>query len=295
MPHCDNCLMFYPQAMPAGCPFCDKNGFHKLPYCQFCGVQPKGVVEADPATGQPLRPNCPNCLKGPLIPSTAELKRRLKLNPAVEPFIPLPTEVATVDEDGEATTLHVDGEVLADIKLRRTHGPVELWIQSPKIETYFREIARHFGPARPGVEAGAPVACPASSGPYAGLRYYPVPTAAASFYDPTGNVSYTMRGYGADLSLPGSCLTNGRGGSVDLSFLLTAGLADGVTFKYATVVDSQTIRTCLKAVKDGVVSIYAYLMRPIEHHVLVAARTVTIGDKAAGAKAGPAAVKPVRY
>lgn len=269
MPHCETCLQFYPAAMPAGCPLCDKQGYHKKCYCQFCHTQ-VAAKEVDAATGQPLRPNCPNCGKGPLIPTSAELKRRLTLDPAVEPFVPTVDEIKAMTADGGDTTVKIDGELLAELSIRRTHGPIELFVKSPMIENYFAKLNAAFGAsAEP-----RPYVAPSPSNPYNGMKYYPVSVSNLVYYNREGNVTYYMKGFGYPTTLPGKwSRERGETPSADMSFLLTAGLRDGVTFKYMTVIDNNSIRDCLLTLKDGLIAFYFNLMRPISHSVIIGVRT----------------------
>lgn len=281
MPHCDNCTQFYPATMPSGCPFCDTKNFHKKPWCQFCAALVSGVKESDDH-GRPLRPNCPNCGRGPLIPTSLELKRRLSLDPAIEPFVPTPEEIKVLLEQGESDVVKIDGEMLAEFKIRRTHGPIELYVRSPLIEDYVQRMAKYFGSK----ESPQPFIAPTSTHPYAGTAYWPVNLSSTQFYSPDGKTAYSMRGYGVDSSVPG--VGKSKGHAVDLSFLQVAGLKNGATFRFATVLDDRSLLECLRVLKDGVVGVYLNFMRPVEHSCIIAARTQTQSDEAKAAPPKPA-------
>jgi len=300
MPHCDTCLHFYPASMPSGCPICDTRGFHKRPYCVWCGTpSTTPVKEVDTDGMTPLRPGCPGCGRGPMIPSSGELKRRMQLNPAVEPFIPTPEEVKVLNEAGDLDLLKLDGDLLGVVKLRRTHGPIELFVQAPTIERYFKEIFTNFlGGLKPGTYTnvspdGLPIyGSPAGpANPYHGKAYYPVsnffPT--LQFYNPEGTRVFGLKGYGADANLPG--IAGLKGHAVDLSFLLTAGLTDGITFKYPTVVDDYSIGECLRSIKSGLTGLYTHLMKPVNHEVVIAVRSVGPAQLPLG---GPTAVPKLK-
>ena len=272
MPHCDNCYQFYPAALPSGCPFCDTRGYHKGPYCQFCGVvHTKGVKEVGD-DGRPLRPSCPACGRGPMIPSCAELKRRLTLEPTIEPFVPTPEELAVLNNAGLPDTVTIDGAMLAEVKVRRTPGPIEVYVRSPMIEDYFIQVTKYFGTkGEPQVYSAGPIA----AHPYHGCKYYPVNLVSSGFYSGDGTTTFSLRGFGQDTSVPGTAKAKGH--SVDLSFLQAVGLKDGVTFKYLTVLDDRTLVECLKLLHHGAVSFYLNFMRSLEHSAVIAVRTQTQG------------------
>jgi len=275
MPHCGDCLRFYPSVMPSGCPFCDTHKYHTKPYCQFCrSLMDAAEVGPD---GQPLRPMCPVCAQGPMLPSSKELMRRMTLDIKILPFVPSKEEVAQALMES-TEPVKIDATTLGQVSIRRTRGPVELFVQSGLIEDYFRALAATFHGEKDSIESFDPKAgtvfksgrpAPsAEASPWSGLRYYKVSCAGGAFYNVSGTYTYQLRGFGFGTVPPGMPGDH----YYDLSLLMAVGLKDGVTFRFPVVTSDPGLLAILNAVKEGMVAFYANYMRPVTHNVIIAIR-----------------------
>jgi hypothetical protein len=212
------------------------------------------------------------------------------LDVKILPFVPTKEEIAMALKEN-AEPVQVDGAILGQVSIRRTTGPVELFIQSAPIEEYFQRLSATFY-GEPHIETypgGAPkklaieqlyaddtprgglakIAPTGNEGPFAGKQYYRVPMPAENFYDVSGRSMYSMKAFGYFNSPPGM---PGDKHNRDISLLAAVGLGAGVTFKYPMVISEHGMTDILYAVKEGLVTFYANFMKPITHNVIIAIR-----------------------
>lgn len=275
MPHCGDCLRFYPSIMPSGCPFCDTKRYYTTPYCQFCHKK-HDVPEVGPDQVA-LRPMCPECGNGPLLPSSKELNRRMTLDVSVLPFVATKQDVEKALMES-AEPVKVDGEILGQVSIRRTQGPVELFVQSYKIEQYMKTVSLAFHGEKEMIgslndegmlQLKRTLGVAQTGNPFSGLKYYKIPATGEAFYNTAGTFQFCMRGFGHAIYPPG---VPGGHNTRDLSLFQAVGLGEGVTFKYPIVASDPGLLNILNETKEGMVAFYANYMRPVTHNVIIAIR-----------------------
>ncbi len=262
MPHCETCTGFYSKERQYGCPKCNATEY-KYPYCvSCCEFVRTPIKEFDEVTQAPLRNDCPNCGRGPLVCSGAEYMRRLTLPPEVMAQyrgVKTDTLKAKFEEH-----IKNGADDLCFVKLGRVTTGVRITLKSPLIEAFIKETALAQAKANAKItgkdpnKVTEPVYLKGEVGPFAGHKAY------VANINPFRNLGVTFTGWNASYDLPG--VANQRGTTAwDFSILLAVGLSEGVSFDYAAVCQGDSIINCGEMLCRATKEFYAQYIRPIDY------------------------------
>lgn len=254
MPHCRTCTQFYPSSWGHGCIRCQPK-VYTGPYCEGCGKIHTGVAEVD-AGGLALRPMCPDCGRGPLVPSTKEMLRREQgVNVRIDDLVSKSFDKFLALPEGESA--------LCEIGLDRTLNGTTLTVKSPVIEDFLKKWSEKAAklPDYPGIITGRPDSL------YAKMKGYETPSVTLS----NGCVFSQWRYIGRDMSP----IRFGGEGRVDMSFLRVVGLSEGITLAMPGVYSPHYCETILTTLVESSKLFYLEIMQDFQGKALVTTKMVT--------------------